>query len=162
MKFEELKAKLSWMEIKESEWHQHKNGGGWVQNAATVSESCWIEGIVSGDAQVSGDARVFGNARVSGNAQVSGDAWETTPFFIAASRHSVTTCTHTKIQIGCQCLTAEDWLKNYERIGRENGYTPDQIAEYGMILRLASDWLKMKFGTNKPQRDAKGRFVSKN
>ena len=134
----------------ESDWKKHKNGGGWVQITARVEATCNIKGIVSG------------NAQVPGNAQVSGNAWETTPLFIQASRHSVTTCTHTKIQIGCQCLTAEDWIANYERIGRENRYTPEQIAEYGIILRFASDWLKMKFGANNPKRDARGRFISTN
>jgi len=45
-------------------WHQHKNGGGWVENSASVDDS----------AQVCDNALVYGNAQVSGDAWVSGDA----------------------------------------------------------------------------------------
>ena len=51
--------------LKAEEQHQHKNGGGWVANTATVEESAYL----GAGAQVFGDAQVFGNARVSGNAQ---------------------------------------------------------------------------------------------
>ena len=40
--------------LKAEEQHQHKNGGGWVANTATVDTSVYI----GADAQVSGDARV--------------------------------------------------------------------------------------------------------
>ena len=45
-------------------WHRHANGGGWVQNTASVEDS----------ARVFGDARVFGTAHVFDYACVSGDA----------------------------------------------------------------------------------------
>ena len=62
--------------LKPEEQHQHKNGGGWIANTATVDESVYVscDARVYGDARVSGNARVYGNAWVSGNAQVSGDA----------------------------------------------------------------------------------------
>ena len=56
--------------LKAEEQHQHKNGGGWVANTATVEESAYL----GAGAQVSGNALVFGDAQVSGNARVSGDA----------------------------------------------------------------------------------------
>jgi hypothetical protein len=37
-------------------WHQHPNGGGWVQNTATVDESAYV----------GKNALVYGNAKVSG------------------------------------------------------------------------------------------------
>ena len=100
MTFLELEKRLGLKLVKE-EWHQHPNGGGWVQNTASVEEAAFIgpraivsdkarvsgvarvsgealvsgEARVSGDAQVSGEARVSGKARVSGEAQVSGVAW---------------------------------------------------------------------------------------
>jgi carbonic anhydrase/acetyltransferase-like protein (isoleucine patch superfamily) len=52
-------------------WHQHTNGGGWVQNTATVDESAYV----GKNALVYGNARVLGTAWVSGNAWVSGTAW---------------------------------------------------------------------------------------
>jgi len=182
--FKELQAKLG--PLVRGEWHQHSKGGGWVQNTAHVDATATIEGLVSGDAWVfgdalvagnaqvsgnawvsgdalvSGNAQVFGNARVSGDAQVFGDAWTFSPLFISGTKHSVTTCTHTKIQIGCQCYSVAQWQAHYKSIGKAQGYTPDQVEEYGMILALCADWLKAKFGTeNVSIRDAKGRFKAK-
>ena len=48
----------------ESEWHQHPNGNGWVENTALVDKNAFI-----GES-----ALVFGNAKVYGNAQVYEDA----------------------------------------------------------------------------------------
>ena len=158
--FEQLKARLSFIEIKESEWHQHNKGGGWVRNTAHVDESATVEGIVSGNAQVSGNAKVSGDAQVSGNAQVSGDVWEHSPLQIKGSVHSVTTCNHTEIQIGCQIHTAKEWQLHFEQIGKAHGYTASQIEEYGLIVNLAASWLQSKFG-DREKRDAKGRFAKR-
>jgi hypothetical protein len=48
--------------------------------------------------------------------------------------------------IGCHSHPITDWLKNYQTIGINENYTPDQIAEYGLILNFAAEWLKLKFG----------------
>ena len=71
------------MSEKRPGWHRHPNGGGWVQDTASVDETAHIgpdaevsvAARVSGNAQVSGTAQVFGAAWVSGAAQVSGNAW---------------------------------------------------------------------------------------
>jgi len=31
-------------------------------------------------------------------------------------------------------------MDHYEWIGRQHGYTPGQIEEYGMLIRLAAEW----------------------
>jgi hypothetical protein len=69
MTFTELTKKIG-NQI-ESNWHQHKNGGGWVENKSDVADSVYV----GPDAFVSGDARVSGNAQVYGDARVYGDAW---------------------------------------------------------------------------------------
>jgi len=50
--------------------HQHPNGGGWVADTATVSETAYVgpDAKVYDNAVVSGDAWVYGNDWVSGNA----------------------------------------------------------------------------------------------
>ena len=89
---------------------------------------------VHGDACVYGDAKVSDNARVYGNAQLSGDAWVLNPLTIPGSAHSVSLVSYTQIAIGCKIHDFAYWLKNYETVGKENGYTPEQIKEYGEIL----------------------------
>jgi|APGre2960657404_1045060.scaffolds.fasta_scaffold66253_1 hypothetical protein len=52
-------------------WHQHPNGGGWVQNTAKVYETAWV----GKDAVVYGDAVVLWNSSISGNARVLADGY---------------------------------------------------------------------------------------
>ena len=133
------------------------SGDAWVFDNARVSGNAWV----SGNARVSGDAWVFGNAWVSGDARVSGDAWGFSPLQIQGSRHFVTTCSHAKIQIGCQCHSVAEWQESFKNIDHDSGYTPDQISEYGLLIALCADWLKLKFSGTSSQRDAKGRFLRK-
>ena len=98
--------------LKENEQHQHPNGGGWVANTATV------------------DASAF----VGSDARVHGDAWVLNPLTITGSAHSVSLVSYTQIAIGCKIHDFAYWLKNYKTVGKENGYTPEQIKEYGEIL----------------------------
>ena len=52
MTFKELEQKIGTQN--ESEWHQHKNGGGWVRNGAKIDDSACIgEGAIvfSGNAR---------------------------------------------------------------------------------------------------------------
>src|SRR5205807_2008296 len=112
-------------------WHNHKNGGGLVQDTAFVEESVHIgkNARVSGNAQVSGNARVSGNAQVSGCAHVSGnsqvycdaqvygdalvygdakvygDKWETSPLYIQGTKHELTNGKYGYIRIGCRSGT---------------------------------------------------------
>jgi hypothetical protein len=92
---------------------------------------------VFGDAQVYGNAQVYGYARVFGNAQVYGNAWETSPLCIQGTKHAITNSSYGHLTIGCKTLTFAEWEKQYEDIGKKNGYTPEQIKEYGAHIKLA-------------------------
>ena len=116
----------------ESEWHQHKNGGGWVKNGCRVEESAFI----GENAIVFSCHAISGNAWVSGNARVSGGAWEKSPLFIIGTKHSLTNCKKGHIQIGCHCKKIDWWMKNFEDIGKKECYTPEEIAEYGEYIKL--------------------------
>ena len=135
--------------LKPEEQHQHPNGGGWVANTATVAASAFVgrDARVYGNAWVYGDARVYGNARVSGDARVSdnarvygeawvsGDAWVLNPLTIVGSVFSVSLVSYTQIAIGCEVREFADWLKNYKIIGKQHNFTPEQIKEYGEVLK---------------------------
>ena len=171
--------------LKENEQHQHPNGGGWVANTTTVAVSAfvgrdaqvygnaWVYGNaqVSGDARVSGTAQVHDNARVSGTAQVSGDTlvpgnawvsgdtWVLNPLTITGSAHTVNLVSYTQIAVGCKIHDFAYWLKNYKTVGKENGYTPEQIKEYGEILnylvKAARPYIKRNKAINKAKGKAK-------
>ncbi len=150
--------------LKPEEQYQHKNGGGWVAKTATVEETAyigddawvydgaWVSGNaliydgarisgyarISGNARIYGDARVYGNALISGNARVCGGAWKTSPLYIQGSQHAITNCDFGQLSIGCITHSFSEWKKLYKSIGKENGYTPAQIKEYGQLIALAT------------------------
>ena len=109
------------------DWHQHPNGKGWVYKTARVYDTVCLHStsIVYGNAQVSGNAWVYGNARVSG------DAWGISVPYIQGSRHALTLCSLTQIAIGCHVHDIAEWQEKYKVIGRAEGYTKEQIDEYG-------------------------------
>ena len=135
---------ITW--LKAEEQHQHKNGGGWVANTATVEDSVYIganaqvhgNARVSGNARVCGDAQVYGDAQMSGNARVDSDAWVETPLFIQGTKHGVSNSSYGKLSIGCVTLTFAEWKKQYRALGKREGYTEKQIKEYGAIIALAT------------------------
>ena len=56
--------------------HRHVNGGGWVDDAASVDATAYVgpDAVVRGDAKVLGNARIEDRAWVSAGAVVEGDA----------------------------------------------------------------------------------------
>jgi len=112
------------------DWHAHKNGGGWVYKTSHVDATAYLHLT----------AIVYGNARVSGNARVYGDAWEFSPIYLQGSRHPLTLCSLTQIAIGCHVRKISYWLKRYKAIGRVEGYTPSQIAEYGKHIAYIAEY----------------------
>ena len=107
-------------------WHNHSNGGGLVQDTAKVEVTVYVEE----------NARVSGGAWVSGDARVSGDAWKQSPLYIQGTRHALTNSRKGYLQIGCYEKTFQDWKKHYTAIGHAEGYTSDQIKEYGQLIDL--------------------------
>ena len=73
-------------------WHRHPNGGGWVQDTASVDETAHIgpAARVFGAAQVCGNAQVYGSAWVYGSARVYGNAWVYGNARVFGSRHVLT------------------------------------------------------------------------
>ena len=149
--------------LKAEEQHQHSNGGGWVANTAVVAASAYIgpdawvsdnaqvcdNAWVYGDAQVYGDAcvcshalvystaQVYGDAQVFGDAQVCGDTWAVSPLYIQGTRHAITNSAYGFLNVGCIKLSFSEWKKQYKAIGKQQGYTPAQIKEYGTLIKFA-------------------------
>ena len=64
--------------------------------------------------------------------------------FISASRHSVSYWGYDAIQIGCKKHTISEWQKHFREIGKAEGYSEEQINEYGsyidLIAKLHGRW----------------------
>ncbi len=125
MTWKELKKSLP--DAKKAEWHQHKNGGGWVQNTAAVDDSAYV----GPRAIISGDARVYGSAWVSRGRYLS------SPLYIQGSSYPVTHNGGEWVYIGCELHTISEWRG---KIGRDlaagEEFTPAQISEYRDYLNL--------------------------
>jgi len=89
---------------------------------------------------------------VFGKAQVFGDAWETSPLYVQGSKHSVTMCSRTELQIGCERHDFAWWKENAVHLGKSQGYTPAEIKEYLRIIYFAARMAK--FLPLAPKREA--------
>lgn len=118
--------------------------GGWIEAESNLCQAgdAWVYGdaTVYGNARVYGNAWVYGDARVSGDAQVYGNYhWTTSPLQIQGSRHYVNVDRDgpvTYIHIGCIRRPVNEWVEHFESIGCSEGYTAEQIAEYGRYINL--------------------------
>ena len=148
----------------EKEENLSQDGDCWVSDDAWVSEYACVSGDaqifgashIFGDARVYGNAQVYGNARVCGNAMVFGNAkvfgdaevlsgkWKKSPLYIQGTRDPLTTCSLSKISIGCETHTVSEWMKNYKKIGKENEYSDKEISEYYQYLKDAAKFLGYK------------------
>ena len=121
-------------------------GEGWRPFSLTDTEELKKRDIsISSTAQIGNEARIgyaaqIGNeARIGKKAEISEKEVITKTLFITGSAHTVIAWKDT-MQIGCQKHAIAYWLENYERIGREHGYSADQRAEYGTYIKIVATW----------------------
>jgi len=69
--WQRMRIQCPWLPETSDGWHQHSNGGGWVQDTALVEPSSYV----GPNALVFDSARVLENARVCDSARVHGQAW---------------------------------------------------------------------------------------
>ena len=131
-------------------WHQHLNGGGWVQDTATVAETAHVgeRAIVYDNARVFYRARVYGNARVCGNAwinaRVCGDvSIPITPLCIQGTKYPIAWVGGDLVRSGCITKPIQWWLENVERCAEENGYNEVEQIEYRMHVEHIHRWMEI-------------------
>lgn len=148
------------------------SGGVRIDGRARISQQAHVSGgLITDRACVTGNARVY-QAHVSGNSEISGTCvlgqpekndgstdqdrqvyvygesyinagkWIISPLQIQGSRHHVCTSTPEHIRIGCITRTVAEWLEEYKTIGRNNGYTTKEQAEYKRYIRACEMYLK--------------------
>ena len=72
---------------------------------------------------------------------------------IQGSRHEINVIDR-DVRIGCKRMTLDEWLTEFEAIGEEQGYTPQQIAEYGAHLRHIAALIQMRESSTKEATNA--------
>ena len=120
-------------------------GDAWVFGNARIFDNALVFGNarIFDNARISGGSWVSGNARIFGGAQISGGAWEFSPLQIQGTGHFVVVCAYGKLAIGCMVHDVEWWKEHYRGVGRSEGYTKQQIAEYRNYIELARVWMKI-------------------
>jgi hypothetical protein len=107
----------------------------------TFSDHCEVTaGVFRGGVFRGGEFRggVFHGGEFHGG--VFHDGW--LPSQIQGSRHFVNIPDGKTIAIGCQVHTPEYWIENFETIGIDHGYTPEQIVEYKCYIDLAAEMIR--------------------
>lgn len=126
--FYQIRATADFGNIKKGEL------GGFVEKEGNLSQD--------GNAWVYGNARVYGDAWVYGDARVYGGYWTFAPLQIIGTRHVLRVCDDKgTVKVRCIQMNIKDWLKTFGAIGNDNGYTKDQITEYGMYLDICNKWI---------------------
>jgi hypothetical protein len=73
---------------------------------------------------------------VSGDARVYANAWVSSPLYIQGTKHALTNSRYGYIAIGCHEHPFEYWQNHYQTSGQANGYTPEEIEQYGLFIQM--------------------------
>ena len=75
-----------------------------------------------------------------------GGDWHSSPFQAQGLRHFINVADgEGNVQIGCHCKHIDEWLRCYEAVGKQEGYTETEIAIYKALL----DACKIAIGETK-------------
>ena len=150
MRWTEIRKIHPFLPTKNTGWHQHKNGKGWVEDTATVENSATItvsalvygEAQVFGEARVSGKARVYGEALVYGEAQVFGEARvygearvEDTPLQLIGLTY-VANENGVQVRIGCISLPPNKWQKKGNTFAKDNNISDFEADIYNRFIEM--------------------------
>ena len=110
-------------------------GEGWVSfqytNISELKEEFAQRGIEVGDGCELGYGCELGNG-----CNLCDGCKVPKSLFISASQHSVSYWGYDAIQIGCKKYTISEWQKRFREIGKAEGYSEEQIDEYGFYIDL--------------------------
>ena len=154
MTFEELKRRVPDATV--DTWHQHANGGGWVENSARVADSAVVIGsatvrdyavvrdyatvdnraIVRDCATVRDYAVVCGYATVIGSAVVTAGTWNVPPVQIQGSQWFVGQSAPGTIRAGCEEHTFDKWQRNWDALADKHKLTPELRREYKAYIDI--------------------------
>jgi UDP-3-O-[3-hydroxymyristoyl] glucosamine N-acyltransferase len=66
------------------------------------------------------------------------------PIQIQGTKHLLYQYDYNQLGIGCEIHMIEEWKKNYKEIGKQHGYTDEEIKEYKLYIDLAAKRMMKK------------------
>ena len=107
--------------------------GAWVRigQGARIGERARIgeESSIGARAKICAWAKIGERARIGDGAE-----FKKSPLAVQGSRGIAIQHSPGKIAVECEVHTYAQWKRHYKSIGKANGYTPEEIEEYGRIL----------------------------
>ncbi len=110
---------------------QLKDNGIYIGSDTSIGYRAFI-----GHSAVIGDRAFIGRGASIGDDAFIGDRAKPKTIFITGSRHSVNYWGEDKIQISCIQKSIAEWEKEYAKVGIENSYSQDEIAEYRRYIEM--------------------------
>ena len=114
-------------------------GKGWQEfqyGAPECQQQLKDNGIYIGSDTSIGYRAFIGRGAFIGDDAFIGDRAKPKTIFITGSRHSVNYWGEDKIQISCIQKSIAEWEKEYAKVGIENSYSQDEIAEYRRYIEM--------------------------
>jgi len=112
------------------------------ENASVGENVCaYNKSRIYGNALVNGDINIFGLSQIHGRSLITNKCnINKSPLQIQGSRHFLN-INGNELQIGCQCHTIRSWLTHFEKIGKIENYTKEEIDEYKKYIDLANNFI---------------------
>ena len=111
------------------------SGKGWIpfqyNELSELAAEFEARNIKLGDGCTLGAGCKMGAGCKLGNNEIAPKA-----LFINASRHTVSYWGDEVIQIGCKRFSISEWQQHFQKIGKAENYTSDQIEEYKGYIDL--------------------------
>ena len=134
-----------WLPSSREGWHQHDNGGGWIEDTAEVHKDvCVPQTVVVGARAKVGEGATIGEGATVGIMATVG----ITPIYIIGTGYFVCCAGPGLIQSGCIIKPMAWWLEFVERCAKEHSYTPDQQKEYRLHIEHVAAWMRL-YGLDK-------------
>jgi len=163
MTWDELRKHENFLPATSAGWHQHPNGGGWVQDNCSVSNDSFIDenstvrssstvidstvrGSSVTDSSVRGGSIVTNStvrgSTVTAGARITGDH-PRSPLWIQGTRYSIGYISPGVVASGCISKPLTWWLEHVERCAEEYGYTAKQQREYRLHIEHIAAWMRL-------------------
>ena len=97
------------------------------------------EATIGDGASIGYGARIGNEASIGNEARIGYRASIGKTIFITGSRNPVNYYGLDVIHIGCIRKTIAEWQEQYREVGREDGYSYEQIREYGAYIQMIAE-----------------------
>ena len=112
------------------------SGEGWTEHEITETEELVLRGITVGARARVGDGAWVGEGARVGDGATVGEGARPTIIYILGSMHAVSYWGEARIDIGCHHQSIRLWSEHFREIGEKEGYTTEQIEEYGRYIEM--------------------------